>query len=100
MPLPRYSQPAAREAHALHTADVHISEPNDTNIWVDVKTGMAKPDCSVPKELARMEQEKRREYGPGPSNPSTLFDGVVPVVFEQHGCPGPCATSSDAGFTS
>ena len=52
---------------------------------------MAKPDCSVPKELTRMEQEKRREYGHGPSNPSTLFDGVVPVIFEQHGCPSPCA---------
>ena len=38
-----------------------------------------------------MEQEKRREYGQGPSNPSTLFDGVVPVIFEQHGCPSPCA---------
>ena len=54
---------------------------------------MAKPDCSVPKELARMEQKKRREYGQGPSNRSTLFDGVVPVVFEQHGCPSPCATT-------
>ena len=52
---------------------------------------MGKPDCSVPKELARMEQEKRREYGLGASNPSTLFDGVVPVIFEQHGCPGPRA---------
>ena len=34
---------------------------------------MAKPepDCSVPKELTRreMEQEKRREYGQGLSNP-------------------------------
>ena len=38
--------------------------------------GMAKPDCSAPKELALMEQEKRREYGLGPSNPSTLFDGL------------------------
>ena len=38
-----------------------------------------------------MEQEKRREDGQGPSNPSTLFDGVVPVIFEQHGCPSPCA---------
>ena len=54
---------------------------------------MAKPDCSVPKELTRMEQEKRREYGQGPSNPSTLFDGVVPVIFEQHGCPSPCAVT-------
>ena len=52
---------------------------------------MAKPDCSVPKELASMEQEKRREYGQGPSNPSTLFDGVVPVIYEQHGCPSQCA---------
>ena len=38
-----------------------------------------------------MEQEKRREYGLRPSNPNTLFDGVVPVIFEQHGCPNPCA---------
>ena len=68
-----------------------ISEPNGTDIWVDVRIGMAKPDCSVPKELARVEQEKLREYGQGPSNPSTLFDGVVPVIFEQHGCPSQCA---------
>ena len=54
---------------------------------------MAKPDCSVPKELARMEQEKRRGYGQGPSNPNTLFDRVVPVIFEQHGCPNQCATT-------
>ena len=52
---------------------------------------MAKPDCSVPKELAHMEQEKRREYGQGTSNPNTLFDGVVPVISEQYGCPSPCA---------
>ena len=61
MPLPRDSQPAAWEARAVHTADIHISEPNGTDIWVDVRVGMAKPDCSVLKELARMEQEKRRE---------------------------------------
>ena len=91
MPLLRDSQPATRETRAVHTADTHISEPNGTDIWVDVRIGMAKPDCSVPKELARMEQEKCREYGLGPSNPSTLFDGVVPLVFKQHGCPNPCA---------
>ena len=60
---PRDSQPAAREARAVHIADRHISEPNGTDIWIAVRIGMAKPDCSVPKELARMEQEKRREYG-------------------------------------
>ena len=91
MPLPRDSEPAAREARAVHTADIHISEQNGTDIWVDVRVGVAKPDCSVSQELTRMEQEKRREYGQGPSNPSTLFDGVVPVIFEQHGCPSPCA---------
>ena len=93
MLLPRDSQPAARETQAVYTADIHISEPNGTDIWIDVRIGMAKPDCSVPKELARMEQEKRREYGQGPSNPNSLFDGVVPVIFEQHGCPSPCATT-------
>ena len=82
MLLPSDSQPAARETRAVHTADIHIFEPNGTDIWVDVRIGMAKPDCSVPKELGRMEQEKRREYGQGPSNPSTLFDGVVPVIFD------------------
>ena len=56
MPLPRDSQLAAREARAVHTADIRISEPNGTDIWV----GMAKPDCSMPKELTRMEQEKCR----------------------------------------
>ena len=91
VPLPRDRQPAAQETRAVHMADIHISEPNGTDIWIDVKIGMAKPDCSVPKELARMEQEKLREYGQGPSNPNSLFDGVVPVMFEQHGCPNPCA---------
>ena len=91
MPLRRDSQPAARETRAVHTADIRITEPNGTDIWVDVRVGVAKPDCSVPEKLARVEQEKRREYGIGTSNPSTLFDGVVPVIFEQHGCPGPCA---------
>ena len=51
---------------------------------------MAKPDCSVPKELARMEHEKRRGYRLGAPNASTLFDGVVPMIFEQHGCPRQC----------
>ena len=88
MPLPR---DRARETRAVHTADIHISEPNGTDIWIDVRVGMAKPDCSVPKDLERIEQEKRKEYGQGPSNPNSLFDGVVPVIFEQHGCPNPCA---------
>ena len=88
MPLPRDSQPAAREACGVHMADIRISEPNGTDIWVDVRVGMA---SSVPKELARMEQDKRREYGLGASNPSICSDGVVPVNFEQHVCPGPCA---------
>ena len=91
VPLPWDSQPAARDARVVHTTNIHISDPNGTDIWVDVRIGMAKPDCSVPKELTRMEQEKRREYGQGPSNPNTLFDGVVPVIFEHHGCPSPCA---------
>ena len=70
---------------------MHMSEPNGTDIWVDVRVDVAKPDCSVPKELVRIEHEKHREYGLRASNPSTLFDGVVPVIFEQPGCPGPCA---------
>ena len=41
MPLPRGSQPAAREARAVHTADIHISEPNGTDIWIDVRIDMA-----------------------------------------------------------
>ena len=65
MPHLRDSRPATRKARAVHTADMHISEPNGTDIWLDVRIGMAKPDCSLPKELARMENEKRREYGLG-----------------------------------
>ena len=91
MPLPSDSQPAAREARAVHTADIHISEPSGTDVWLDIRVGVAKPDCSLLKELGRTEQENRREYGLGASNSSTLFDGVVPVIFAQHGCPGPCA---------
>ena len=95
MPLPRDNHPATWETRAVHTVDIHISEPNGT----DVRIGMAKPDCNVPKELARMEQEKRREYGLGQANPSTLFDGVVPVIFEQHGCPSPCAITLGSHLT-
>ena len=87
MPLPSDSRLAAREARAVHTAGTQKSEPNGTDIWFDVRVGI---DCSLSKELARMEQEKHRDYGLGASNPSTLFDGVVPF-FGRHGCPGPCA---------
>ena len=31
VPLPRNSQPAARETRAVHTADIHMSEPNGTD---------------------------------------------------------------------
>ena len=34
-----------------------VQGTNGTDIWVDVRVGMAKPDCSVPKKLARMEQD-------------------------------------------
>ena len=35
MPLPRDSQPAAWEARAVRTADIHISEPNGTDFgWM------------------------------------------------------------------
>ena len=34
---------------------------------------------------------KNAGNGQGSSNPNFLFDGVVPVTFEQHGCPSPCA---------
>ena len=91
MPLMRDSQPATLETRAVHTADIYISEPNGTDIWID---GMAKPDCGVPKELARMEQEKRREYGQGPPNPNSLFEGVVPVIFEQHDAQAPVPSLS------
>ena len=90
MPLIRESQPEVQEGRAVHTADIHISEPNGTDIWLDIRIGVAKPECSVPKELARMEQEKRDW---GASDPSTVFDGIVPVIFEQHGCQGPCAVA-------
>ena len=44
MPQPRDSQPAAREARPVNTTNIHISEPNGTDIWIDVTIGMAKPD--------------------------------------------------------
>ena len=84
---------AAREACAVHTADIRISEPNGTDIWVDVRISMAKPDCSVPKELVRTEQEKRREYGLARPILVLVLIGFCPVIFEQHGCPGPCAVT-------
>ena len=96
MPLPRDSQLAAREARAVRTADIHTSEPNGTDIWIDVRVGMAKPDCSVPKELVRMEQEKRRE---------SLFMGLSLSFFSNMAAQDlvqlrSCTTYSDAEFTS
>ena len=67
--------------------DIHISEPNGMDIWTDVRIGMAKPECNVSKELARMEQEKRREYAwVWTVQPNTLFDGAVPVSFGHISC--------------
>ena len=90
MPLPRNSQPAAHETRAVHTADIHICEADGTDVWLeplDIKIGMAKSDCSIPKELSRMGNEKKREYGLEPPNPSALHEGVVPVILEHHACP-------------
>ena len=45
---------------------------------------MAKFECNVPKELTRMDQEKRNKYSQKPSNPNTLFHAgarmVAPIV--------------------
>ena len=57
------------------------------NIWLDVRIGMAKPDCNIPKKLARMENGKLEA-----PNAWTLFDGMVSVIFEEYCCPGQCAT--------
>ena len=46
---------------------------------------MAKPYQSIKKRNSLAWEMKRREHGLDAPNPSTLFDGVVPIIFEQHG---------------
>ena len=58
-------------------------------------SALAWPNRTVVSPKSRHAWSRRNVwgYGQGPSNPNSLFDGVVLVIFEQHGCPSPCATT-------
>ena len=73
------SQPARRESRAVHTADMRISEPNGTDIWVDVRIGVAKPDCSIPQRTGA--HGGRRSVG------NMGRDHRTPTLYLMGSCP-------------
>ena len=56
-------QPAPGSVRPIHRADVHIIEPQGSELWLDVKIHTVGPDLPVAKELLREELTKCRAYG-------------------------------------
>ena len=61
-------------------------------------SGLAWPGLSVAcprnwRAWSVKNAERLSEYDLGAADPSSIFDGVVPVNFEQHGCPTLCCHS-------
>ena len=82
---PAVSDPSTR-------ADVHIIEPQGSELWPDVKIHTVAPELSVAKELLREEQTKCRAYGQREGyNFQALDKGMTPVVLEQYGRTAPGA---------
>ena len=76
----------------IHRADVHIIEPQGSELWLDVKTRTVNPDHAVAKELLRDEMTKCRAYGQRDGfNLQALDRGMTPVVLEQFGRTAPGA---------
>ena len=83
-------QPAPGSVRPFHRADVHIIEPQGSElyiyIWLDVKIYTVAPELSVAKELFREEQSKCRAYGQRDGcNFQALQKGMTPVRLEQYG---------------
>ena len=58
-------QPAPGSVRPIRRADVHIIEPQGSELWLDVKIHTVKPDLTIAKELLREELTKCRAYGQG-----------------------------------
>ena len=79
-------QPAPGSVRPIHRADVHIIEPQSSELWLDVKIHTVGPDLTVAKELLREELTKCRAYGQREGyNLQALDKGMTPVVLEQYG---------------
>ena len=90
----------------IHRADIHIIEPQGSELWLDVKIHTVNPDLVVAKELLREELTKCRAYGQRDGfNLQALNRGMIPVVLEQFGRTAPGAqailtASSITGYRS
>ena len=85
-------QPAQGSVRPIHRADVHIIEPQGSELWLDVKIHKVAPEHSVAKELLREELTMCRAYGQRDGfNLQTLEKGMTLVVLEQHGRTAPGA---------
>ena len=83
-------QPAPGSVRPIHRADVHIIEPQGTELWLDVKIHTVSPDLLVNRELLREEMTKCRAYGQRNGyNLQALDRGMTPVVLEQFGRTAP-----------
>ena len=56
-------QPAPGSVRPIHRADIHIIEPQGSELWLDVKIHTVGPDLPVNRELLREEMTKCRAYG-------------------------------------
>ena len=85
-------QPAPGSVRPIHRADVHIIEPQGSELWLDVKIHTVNLDLNVAKELLREEMTKCRAYGQREGyNLQALDRGMTPVVLEQFGRTAPGA---------
>ena len=56
-------QPAPGSVRPIHRADVHIIEPQGSELWLDVKIHTVNPDLPIAEELLLEELTKCRAYG-------------------------------------
>ena len=85
-------QPAPGSVRPIHRADIHIIEPQGSELWLDVKIHTVSPDLVVNRELLREEMTKCRAYGQRNGyNLQALDRGMTPVVLEQFGRTAPGA---------
>ena len=83
-------QPAPGSVRPIHRADVHINEPQGSEIWLDVKIHTMAPELSVAKELLREEQTTCRAHGQREGYDLQALDKrMTPVVLEQNGRTAP-----------
>ena len=92
-------QHAPGSVRPIHRADVHIIEPQGSELWLDVKIHTVGPDLTVAKELLREELTKCRAYGQREGyNLQALDKGMPPVVLEQYATIGRTAPGAQAIF--